>query len=327
MLELPPRAATQREGANAEVVPQLELSPQLLRVSSETSPSRDGGGDVEPDLDPIGGVSMLWHRRPVGYRRMREHQADELRDLQAVKDQLPAAEETIAKVMARVSPHCALVRPGARVLEVGAAQGINVVALNRAGYDAHGVEPWRPAIETGRQLSSDLGEEIDIVEGVGESLPYPDDAFDLVIAISVMEHVHDPLAVFREVHRVLRPEGAFYFHTTTKLARRQNEIMWFPLFAWYPDGVKRRIMDWAAAERPSWIGGTATPAYNWFTPWGVRRDLREIGYSKVLERWDLMRAEELDGWQRSALRAVRSRKPLRSLGEFVKPGSGFLAFK
>ena len=230
-------------------------------------------------------------------------------------------------LLGRIAPHCERVKPGARVLDLGTAQGLNVLAFNRAGYDASGVEPWLPAIETGRELAREMDVEVDLVEGMGEKLPFPNEEFDLVIANAVMEHVRDPKEVFREVYRVLRPGGGFYFHTTTALARKQDEIKWFPLFAWYPDRLKRRIMDWAAAKHPSWIGHTTMPAYNWFTPWGVRRDLGEAGYARVVERWDLVRDEEFEGWQRSALRLFRSRKRLRTVGEFVKPGSGYLALK
>jgi 2-polyprenyl-3-methyl-5-hydroxy-6-metoxy-1,4-benzoquinol methylase len=258
---------------------------------------------------------------------VREHRADELRGISDVREKLPETEETFAKLLARVSPHCARLRPGARVLEVGAAQGMGVLALNRAGYDAMGIEPWRPAIDTSRELAREAGVDVNVIEGVGEDLPFGDAEFDFVFATSVMEHVRDPMAVFRQVHRVLRPGGGFFFHTTTSLARKQDEIKWFPLFAWYPEPVKRRIMAWTAENRPSWVGGTATPAYNWFTPWGTRRDLREVGFSEVLERWDLVRDHEFDGWRGSAIRVVRASRPLRFVGEFVKPGSGFLAIK
>jgi len=47
-------------------------------------------------------------------------------------------------------------------------------------------------------------------------IPYPDATFDLVFSDNVMEHLSDPLAVFREVHRVLKPGGVLLFKTPNK---------------------------------------------------------------------------------------------------------------
>jgi SAM-dependent methyltransferase len=253
--------------------------------------------------------------------------ATERRTIDQVIERLPNSEARMNKLLAEVAPHCERIGPGARVLELGAAQGSLVYALCNAGYDACGIEPWEPAIETSRKLAERTGIEIEIAAGRAEDLPYEDQEFDFVIAQSVMEHVEDHTAAFQEAHRVLRSRGGFYFHTTSALNPRQHEIRGFPLFPWYPPSLKRRIMRWAAEKRPSLVGGTAAPAINWFTPWGVKRDLRSAGFQEVVERWDLKHDQSFEGWRGSALKLVRSAKPLRFAGEFVKPGSGYLAIK
>lgn len=47
----------------------------------------------------------------------------------------------------------------------------------------------------------------------GECIDYPDDYFDLVISDNVVEHLDDPVSVFKEVHRVLKKSGLLLFKT------------------------------------------------------------------------------------------------------------------
>jgi len=217
--------------------------------------------------------------------------------------------------------------PGSEVLEIGAAQGTYLTALTRHGFRARGVEPWPPAIEVSKELSKRTGVETDITLGRGEELPFESESFDLVLAISVMEHVQDPDAVFREVQRVLRPGGGFYFYTGSALHPRQVEIAGFPLFPWYPDRLRRRIMRWAVENRPDLIGHTEQPAWNWFTPWGTRRALRRAGFSEAVERWDLVDPDELSGRKRLGSLAVQRVPGMRIVGAFASGAIAFLAIK
>lgn len=52
-----------------------------------------------------------------------------------------------------------------------------------------------------------------VVRAVAENLPFPSDSFDVVVSVWVLEHLADPLEVFIEVRRVLRPGGHFIFLT------------------------------------------------------------------------------------------------------------------
>ena len=51
------------------------------------------------------------------------------------------------------------------------------------------------------------------------NLPFEDSSFDVVICSHVYEHVPDPVQMFEEIHRVLRPGGICYFSAG-------NRLMW-----------------------------------------------------------------------------------------------------
>lgn len=51
------------------------------------------------------------------------------------------------------------------------------------------------------------------VVGDAHHLPFRDDVFDRVFAFNVFEHLADPRAAAREIHRVLKPGGAIAIHT------------------------------------------------------------------------------------------------------------------
>ena len=73
------------------------------------------------------------------------------------------------------------------------------------------------------------------VVGSGEQLPFEDNAFDLVTANMVVEHVATPERLFAEVRRVLTPGGRLIIHTpnvhgyTTAITRLLPERALAPL--------------------------------------------------------------------------------------------------
>lgn len=254
------------------------------------------------------------------------HSAVEQRTFEEVLDGFPVRKRWAELVFARLRRTTTL-PPDARVLDVGAASGSFVAACADLGYRCEGVEPWPEARVQAGRLAEHLGVPIVIVEGTAESIPYESEAFDVVHACSVIEHVVDLDRAFLEIHRVLKPGGIFWFSTTSALCPVQGEIRGFPLFAWYPDRLKHHIMEWARTTKPHLIGDTTMPAMHWFTPRKARSLLRKHGFSAVYDRWDLRGEDEGGATYRMVLRLIRSNLMTKTVADVFVPGCSYAAVK
>lgn len=238
---------------------------------------------------------------------------------------LPQTRRWIEAILRRVIPF--LGDDSLDILELGAAQGRALIALDELGHRASGVEPWTDAVLVAQQLAQKRGAAISIEQGTAEAIPFPAESFDLVIATSVVEHVQDLDRTLEEVFRVLRPGGIFWFSAASARCPRQNEIRGFPAFGWYPDMVKQRIMRWAKESKPHLIGGTEHPAIHWFTPSKARRVLERAGFVEVWDRWDLRRPEDDEGIRRRLAEALKRRPLLRPIADVLVSGCSYAARK
>ncbi len=88
-----------------------------------------------------------------------------------------------------------------KVLEAGCGSGRFVYYLHNLGYDIVGIEIGK---ETVQFLNSQFPH-LDIRQGDVRSLPFPDDSFDSIISLGVIEHVIEGIdGPIREMYRVLK---------------------------------------------------------------------------------------------------------------------------
>ena len=133
-----------------------------------------------------------------------------------------------------------LLQPGGTVLDLGAGNGVMSVALQRAGVNVTAADNWRPYLSDGGPQDGPsmfrMGErtrilerltkhkvrtiETDLIKG---NLPLPDDSFDVVIIMAVIEHFPgSPKKILEEAKRVLKPGGTLVIEVPNVAALRNR---------------------------------------------------------------------------------------------------------
>ena len=129
-----------------------------------------------------------------------------------------------------------LIRPGARWLDLGCGHQVFAEwmlaeereAVSRAGFFA-GIDVDVPGMKVHRTLHNR-------VVGDLRALPFSPESFEIISANMVVEHLDQPLAVLAEIYRVLRPGGAFVYHTPN------SRCFTIRLASWLPQSVKNLLI-------------------------------------------------------------------------------------
>ena len=195
---------------------------------------------------------------------------------------------TAANSAAHLLPHLGA---GMRLLDVGSGAG--TITADLAGLVAPGrvtaLEATEDALAHTRAGLAERGVEADLVVGDAHDLPFPDDAFDVVHAHQVLQHLADPVLALREMRRVCRPGGV--------LAVRDAD---YGAFTWWPQepgldtwldvyrrtaranggepDAGRRLLHWALAAglvdpevtASTWTFATPQDRARWGRTWAER---------------------------------------------------------
>jgi len=118
-----------------------------------------------------------------------------------------------------------------KFLEIGSGTGGLLHFLLQQGYDIQGVEINPEVIQKSRALYGKLP--LFLIDSV--LLPFPNEAFDVVMSFDVFEHIPDSDGHLREVYRVLKPGGYYLLQTPNKYVNTVFETLRWKSLRWRKD--------------------------------------------------------------------------------------------
>ncbi|MGK5553743.1 methyltransferase domain-containing protein [Actinomadura kijaniata] len=183
-------------------------------------------------------------------------------------------------------PH---LRPGLSVLDVGCGPGTITTGLAERvapGGRVVGVDPAGSVVAEAAREAAERGlADVTFATGDVYALDFPDDAFDVVHAHQVLQHLPDPVAALREMRRVCRPGGI--------VAARDAD---FGGMTWYPDppGMDRWLPVYYAVARGN---GGEPDAGRRLPSWARRAGFTDVTASASV--WCYSTPEEREWWSES----------------------------
>ncbi|MBQ0787083.1 MAG: class I SAM-dependent methyltransferase [Oceanihabitans sp.] len=94
-----------------------------------------------------------------------------------------------------------------KVLDIGCAAGNSTSKISASGAKVIGIDFSQKMIDQANASHPNLT----FKQSDAENMPLEDNSMDVVIANFVVHHFAEPNTVFKEIHRVLKPNGKFAF--------------------------------------------------------------------------------------------------------------------
>ena len=144
--------------------------------------------------------------------------------------------DAILKHFAR-DPNAAPPLAGLSALDIGCGAGLLCEPLSRLGADTLGLDPAADIVGAARRHAEESGSGARYRVGAVEDLAREGAAFDIVLAMEVVEHVADFAAFLAEAAKVLKPGGLFLGSTlnrtlksfTLAIVGAEYVLRWLPV--------------------------------------------------------------------------------------------------
>lgn len=116
------------------------------------------------------------------------------------------------------------------VLDVGCGDGAYSIAAAERGAVVTGIDTSAEMLDAARRRADEKRVNVELRVGDATKLPFPDETFEVVLAVTVLCFVADAQLAVREMARVLVPGGRLVLG---ELGRRSTWAAWRRLRGWF----------------------------------------------------------------------------------------------
>lgn len=198
-------------------------------------------------------------------------------------------------------------RSTGRLIDVGAASCAFAKMAADAGFDATACDYSQEALAYGAHHYG-----IPTLKSPAEAIDAEDESYDVVTIFHTIEHLPDPLAVLKELHRILRPGGQIFLETPNYLphyyvqtrlrfvsapyrwlTKREHGLPWVPFdhyYHWTPAHMHQALLK-AGFQQPEALH---IPGYRSNTKPNLAFWLAYVGYDSLAEAIYLSSFKKLD---------------------------------
>lgn len=104
----------------------------------------------------------------------------------------------------------------AKLLDLGCSIGFSLSIVGQYFPDSTGCDVEASIVIVAKKFMKNQNLKIPVILFDGKRLPFPDNSFDIVTNIEVIEHVEKPKLMLKEIRRVLKPDGILHITTANK---------------------------------------------------------------------------------------------------------------
>ncbi len=138
---------------------------------------------------------------------------------------------------------------GKKVLDLGCGGGFTSEFLYKNGAEVWGIDQSEGLIKAASDHAKMQDLKINYIHGKGDSLPFSESFFDVVVCVDVLEHLDDVDKTLSEISRVLKHDGYFFFDTINRTFKSKVIMIW--ILEYLLREIPLGVHDWDKFITPS----------------------------------------------------------------------------